>query len=68
MAIEKLKTRTQVSEGRAARLLGLESNQLRSFSESHGLGHEEPGERSTQRVFTYEELYRVCQLMVQHPV
>ncbi len=56
----------RIDEGRAEVLLGLTRDQLRELCTVSGLGHEEPGETSGHRVFTYEELYRLCRLAV-HP-
>jgi hypothetical protein len=41
-------------------------DQLRQLCKVSGLGQEEPGETSGHREFTYEELYRLCRLVV-HP-
>ena len=57
--------RKNVDEGRAAVLLGLTRKQLRQLCEKSGLGCEESGETSGHPVFTYEELYRLCRLVVQ---
>jgi DNA-binding transcriptional MerR regulator len=49
-----------IDEVRAAELLGLTRDQLRQLYQASGLGREEAGTTSGQRVFTYEELYRLC--------
>jgi hypothetical protein len=54
-----------IDEGRAAILLGLTRDQMRQLSEASGLGREEPGQRSGQRVFTYQDLYWLCRLAVR---
>ena len=54
----------RIDEGRAAVLLGVTREQLRQLCEKAGLGCEESGETSGHRVFTYEELYRLCRLVV----
>jgi hypothetical protein len=55
----------QVTEHRAAALLGLSMTEIRRFSRLSGLGHLEPGDRGEQVVFTYEELRRLCLLAAQ---
>jgi len=57
--------RKNIDEGRAAVLLGFTRDQLRQLCEKSGLACEESGETSGQRVFTYEELYRLCRLVAQ---
>jgi len=54
----------QVTEHRAAALLGLSMTEIRRFSRLSGLGHLEPGDRG-ELVFTYEELRRLCLLAAQ---
>ena len=62
--------REMVDEGRAAFLLGLPQEQLREICELSGLGHleemaEAEDETSDLRLmFTYEELHRLCRLIV----
>jgi hypothetical protein len=51
-----------IDEDRATALVGLTRDELRELCKVSGLGHEEPGETSGRRVFTYEELYRLCRL------
>ena len=53
-----------IDEARAAALLGLSRDKLRELSQASGLGREQPGEASGDRVFTYEELYRLCRMVV----
>jgi hypothetical protein len=53
-----------IDEGRAAYLLGLPKEQLREICELSGLGHLEEGTTALRLVFTYEELYRLCRLIV----
>ena len=59
-----------IDESRASFLLGLPKEQLREISEMSGLGHfeqrapEEQGAAVVRMVFTYEELYRLCCLIV----
>ena len=57
--------KASIDEGRAAVLLGLTRDQLRQLSEVSGLGREEPGQSTGNRVFTYQELYRLCRLAVR---
>ena len=57
--------KASIGEGRAAVLLGLTRDQLRQLCEASGLGREEPGQSSGQRVFTYQELYWLCRLAVR---
>jgi len=62
--------REMVDEGRAAFLLGLPQEQLRESCELSGLGHLEEIEAvedegsDLRLVFTYEELHRLCRLIV----
>ncbi len=53
-----------IDENRAAYLLGLPMDQLREISEMSGLGHFEQGATDLRFVFTYEDLYRLCRLIV----
>jgi len=53
-----------VDEGRAAFLLGLPREQLRQICEMSGLGHQDPRTSDAQLVFTYEELYKLCRIVV----
>ncbi len=53
-----------IDENRAAFLLGLPLEQLRQICELSGLGHVEHGKTEGNLVFTYEELYRLCRLVV----
>ena len=55
----------KVAEERAASLLGLTSGELRRLSQETGLGHYESKGGGEQLVFTYAELYRLCQSAVQ---
>jgi hypothetical protein len=55
----------QVSEHRAAALLGLSMTEIRRFSRLSGLGRLEKGDRGEQVVFTYDELRRLCLLAAQ---
>jgi hypothetical protein len=56
--------RELVDEGRAAYLLGLPQEQLREISEMSGLGHLVGTTSALRMVFTYEELHRLCQIIV----
>jgi hypothetical protein len=56
--------RQMVDESRAAYLLGLPKEQLREICEMSGLGQMEEGTTDFRLVFTYEELYRLCRLIV----
>jgi hypothetical protein len=53
-----------IDESRAAYLLGLPTEQLREICELSGLGHLEQGATALRLVFTYEELYKLCRLIV----
>jgi hypothetical protein len=53
-----------IDENRAAFLLGLPTDQLREISFLSGLGHLEPDTDAGPLVFTYEELYKLCRLIV----
>jgi hypothetical protein len=53
-----------IDESRAAFLLGLPREQLRQICEMSGLGRVEAGRTDGLLVFTYEELYRLCRLVV----
>ena len=55
----------QVSEHRAATLLGLSMAEIRRFARLCGLGRLEKDDRGEQVVFTYEELRRLCLLAAQ---
>jgi len=63
MTIETTR-REIIDEARAAYLLGLPKGQLRGICELSGLGHLEEGTTALRLVFTYEELYRLCRLIV----
>jgi len=56
--------RELIDESRAAYLLGAPKEELREISELSGLGHLEQGAAAERLVFTYEELYRLCRLIV----
>ena len=56
--------RELVDEGRAAYLLGLPQEQLREISEMSGLGHLVGTASALRMVFTYEELHKLCQIIV----
>jgi hypothetical protein len=53
-----------VDENRAAFLLGLPMSQLREICEMSGLGRMEEGTTNLRLFFTYEELHRLCRLIV----
>jgi len=53
-----------IDESRASYLLGVPKEQLREICEISGLGQQEEGVTSVRLVFTYEELYRLCRLIV----
>jgi hypothetical protein len=53
-----------IDESRAAYILGLPKEQLREICEMSGLGQMEAGITDFQLVFTYEELYTLCRLLV----
>jgi hypothetical protein len=55
--------RENIDEDRAAALLGLSRDKLRELSEASGLGSQDPGGMSGNRVFTYEDLYRLCRMV-----
>ncbi len=56
--------RELIDESRAAYILGLPKDQLREICEMSGLGHLELDATDIRLVFTYEELYRLCRLIV----
>ena len=56
--------REVIDENRAAILLGLPREQLREVCELSGLGKSEDGATTGQLLFTYEELHRLCRLIV----
>jgi hypothetical protein len=58
-------TQKKIDESRAAVLLGLTRDQLRRLGENSCPAYGESGESCGHRVFTYEELYRLCRLAVQ---
>ena len=49
---------------RVALLLGLPLEQVHQICELSGLGREEVGMDGGQLVLTYEEMYRLCRLVV----
>jgi hypothetical protein len=53
-----------IDESRAAVLLGLPREQLRQICEFSGLGHVEEELYPGILVFTYEELHKLCRLVV----
>ena len=53
-----------IDESRASFLLGLPRDQLRQICEFSGLGRIEDGMPPGNLVFTYEELYKLCRLVV----
>lgn len=53
-----------IDESRASYLLGLPKEQLREICDLSGLGHLEQGATAVRLVFTYEELYKLCRLIV----
>jgi hypothetical protein len=55
----------KVNESRAATLLGLSTQKLRRLSEQSGLGHLDDENGSSELVFTYAELYRLCRLVAE---
>jgi len=56
--------REVIDENRAAILLGLPREQLREVCELSGLGKLDEGDVTGQLLFTYEELHRLCRLIV----
>ena len=56
--------REMIDESRASYLLGLPKEQLREICDLSGLGHLEQEATSVRLVFTYEELYKLCRLIV----
>ena len=56
--------REMIDESRASVLLGLPREQLREVCEWSGLGRLEEGTTAGQLFFTYEELHRLCRLIV----
>jgi len=56
--------REMIDESRAAFMLGLPKEQLREICELSGLGRLEQGSTALRLVFTYEELYKLCRLIV----
>ena len=53
-----------IDETRAAFLLGLPKDQLREICLLSGLGHLETDTEAGPLVFTYEDLYKLCRLIV----
>ena len=64
LATEEVVRREVVDEGRAAYLLGLPQEQLREISEMSGLGQLVGTANALRMVFTYEELHKLCQIIV----
>ena len=56
--------RERIDENRAAFMLGLPKEKLLEICELSGLGHLEEGATALRLVFTYEELYKLCRLIV----
>ena len=56
--------REMIDESRAAYLLGVPKEQLREICEMSGLGHHGSGNSSGRLEFTYEELHRLCRLVI----
>jgi hypothetical protein len=56
--------RESIDENRAAFMLGLPKEQLLEICELSGLGHLEEGVTDVRMVFTHEEMYRLCRLLV----
>ncbi len=56
--------RELIDENRASYLLGVPRDQLREIYEMSGLGHLEEIGSVIRLVFTYEELYKLCRLIV----
>lgn len=56
--------REVIDESRAAVLLGMPREQLREVCELSGLGKLEQGTTTGQLFFTYEELHKLCRLIV----
>ena len=53
-----------IDENRAAFMLGLPKAQLLEICELSGLGHLEEGVTDIRMVLTYEEMYKLCRLLV----
>jgi hypothetical protein len=53
-----------IDESRASFLLGLPQDQLREICELSGLGHSQTGTETEQLLFTYEDLHKLCRLLV----
>ena len=64
LMIDEPARREIIDETRASYILGLPKEQLREICEMSGLGHLEEADSALQLVFTYEELYRLCRLIV----
>jgi hypothetical protein len=58
-------TKEQVTEHRAATLLGISMTDIRRFARLSGLGRLKKDDQGEQVVFTYEELRRLCLLAAQ---
>jgi hypothetical protein len=58
----------EIDEERAAVLLGLTRLQLRELCEHSGMRHRAEGEAAEQRLFTYQELYRLCRWIARPAV
>ena len=53
-----------VTRARACVLLGLPEAEISRISQASGLGHVESAGNEKETYFTYEELQRICQLVV----
>jgi len=56
--------RGTIDERRVILLLGLSKEQLHQICEMSGLGRKQPGKTSGHLEFTYEELHKLCRLII----
>ena len=62
--MKELTQKGVIDESRVILLLGLPREQLHQICEMSGLGHKEQGKTSGQLEFTYEELHKLCRLLI----
>jgi hypothetical protein len=62
--MKELNQKGVINESRVILLLGLPREQLHQICEMSGLGRKEPGNASGPLEFTYEELHKLCRLLI----
>jgi hypothetical protein len=62
--MKELTQKGVIDESRVILLLGLPREQLHQICETSGLGRKESGNTSGRLEFTYEELHKLCRLII----